>query len=1258
MEVIPALGRTAKLGQLYDANRGIFNSQKIFKVADIAQSCPTAVNTTASGAFSTKSNIIRNTMDKLAFLNVEAALKLTVLNVVDVEGSGKYLKDTKSSSRSSMITLSAEVTTTEESFDISDTLLKEYFSPNCDETTPDATHYVSKIVWGGRAFLSVTDPNSENDDKSEIEDHLKATIKQISLQIDGGGKEADRITTATSTATRPSMYEYSIHSDSIEDIAPLTGEDAITLWRSIPAKLREQNGGKGVPLSFHLSPISEFYKAKLSFKMEKKIEISTLTFVEEFISSLEFYEQRITDVKTDSVKLHKHVTKKMRAGLRNLERYFSQHFHTFRSEIYETLQDVRLEKEEIGDLVERIGDFIAQLCDSLNKLQMLEEEFSEKLVLIKYLKSKGYIIFGEGDRLLLNDAKSTSTDSHLVFLTFQFCANDSFRYSLEENIALTDSARTDPDIFKSPILYAVDLDVLDFGYPPSLPPPPVLVHVIYDSVYTTHDMLADWKKESAVSMVRMMVKTSSSCDAPSWVGIETDFGALTQILKDNKFARYSGTYPGKKYKFLVSCPNERCQKLGCQSWCCQECKKAVDLAVRSDPYPDTLICSQCKIIALPEKVDFRCSSVATHGLKFLEYGDRNSLTQQIEFVKENCLNIVILGETGVGKSTFINAFANYLQSHSLQDMLNNPNKVIALMATEFQITDPSTRQLKSCKFGKKSVEEDRAVQKVGASFTQTCKTYSFSVGSITIRIVDTPGLADGRGVEQDEMNINSIMSYLQHFDKVHAFLFLFRADTTRIQTSFVYCFKAFLNKLHKDAVQNIIFVNSYAKPCFYNPAGTASILDQILEDIRREGRIELYRRHDDTTESNDFYIDSEAFRLLVAHLNGIQFSAQVVQEFSASWDHSSLTCKKLFAYARTLQPHNVSSTSSIHVVQIMYQALVEPMAEIQKTISSNMERVKSENEKLKNTKLSIEQLEKDVYMKWRFWETIQLPHPRTVCTHKNCTTVQATEAGESFNVYTVCHEECNLEPNYQSRGHPALMECVVFNPNHVASSRCNNCSHTYDHHMYINVKYKQVEGTRVNPKIKRLIEEHQGAESIQNNWVLENNKTIEMLQQSKTKIEETSVQTVCYLAQNSIVPVNDSLIKYLDAEIQLHENDPNSAPLLKTLRDWKFSHQERFANFVNQQRKHGVATEQITTEEIHQHLKELFDLPEYGEKLRDLYKKITEKDSRSYQEVCCSVPPAATTVPPSQGITSLFPRRVVAGVQSAISYVTSYVNGP
>lgn len=57
---------------------------------------------------------------------------------------------------------------------------------------------------------------------------------------------------------------------------------------------------------------------------------------------------------------------------------------------------------------------------------------------------------------------------------------------------------------------------------------------------------------------------------------------------------------------------------------------------------------------------------------------------------KNVFNILLLGETGVGKTTFINSFANYLEYSTIDEALAKTPRI--LMDTSFTYTDNAVSQ--------------------------------------------------------------------------------------------------------------------------------------------------------------------------------------------------------------------------------------------------------------------------------------------------------------------------------------------------------------------------------------------------------------------------------------------------------------------------------------------------------------------------------------------------------------------------------------
>jgi predicted GTPase len=166
-----------------------------------------------------------------------------------------------------------------------------------------------------------------------------------------------------------------------------------------------------------------------------------------------------------------------------------------------------------------------------------------------------------------------------------------------------------------------------------------------------------------------------------------------------------------------------------------------------------------------------------------------------------------LGETGVGKSTFINAFVNYLTFETLEESMK-AEKLNWVIPCSFstQIMDRSNPdsaiQQIEVKVGSRDDERDGSK---GASATQQTTVYPVTIGSSTIRLIDTPGIGDTRGIDFDRKNMADILSTLSSYDELHGVLILLKSNNARLTVTFSFCVKELLKHLHRSAAKNMVF---------------------------------------------------------------------------------------------------------------------------------------------------------------------------------------------------------------------------------------------------------------------------------------------------------------------------------------------------------------------------------------------------------------------------------------------------------------------
>lgn len=161
-----------------------------------------------------------------------------------------------------------------------------------------------------------------------------------------------------------------------------------------------------------------------------------------------------------------------------------------------------------------------------------------------------------------------------------------------------------------------------------------------------------------------------------------------------------------------------------------------------------------------------------------------------------------------------------------------------------------------------------------------------------MKIIDTPGIADSRGVERDILNFKHLLNFLSNYKELNAICILLKPNNAKVGVVFKYCVLELLTHLNKSACQNILFLFSNSRGTFYKPGDTAKPLRKVLEDIRsKPPNVEIKFDQD-----NYFCFDNESFRYLVAvsEPNNVVFDEEAESDFAKSWQRSVIECQRLF----------------------------------------------------------------------------------------------------------------------------------------------------------------------------------------------------------------------------------------------------------------------------------------------------------------------------------------------------------------------------
>ncbi|CAG8672274.1 1645_t:CDS:2, partial [Cetraspora pellucida] len=638
---------------------------------------------------------------------------------------------------------------------------------------------------------------------------------------------------------------------------------------------------------------------------------------------------------------------------------------------------------------------------------------------------------------------------------------------------------------------------------------------------------------------------------------------------------------------------------------CRRCQKPFNTFFRRRHHCrrcGQVVCYECsseRIVMSPDQVVTPSGNGKTnrssHRVCTLCYDIINAERAENEHVVTQ-LNILLLGETGVGKSTFINAFANYMKFKNLDEAMHG--KMDTLIPSMFSITDEYC-DLRNITVGQE--DENEFITNRGMSSTQGCKSYKFRVDNNTeVRFIDTPGIGDTRGLHTDEKNFEKILKYISQFDQLNGICILLKPNNARLTIMFRFCIQELLSHLHKDARDNIVFCFTNCRGTFYRPGDTLPALKKQLLNLKSKTDVEL------KTDQNTLYcFDNESFRFLAAFKQSILFEEADKEIYSGSWKRSVDESNRLIRFFKSCKPHDIKDTISLNNARQIVMDLSKPLAEICQNIQVNIALAEEKKDEIKKSDLTIADLKGKLHLPQIDLKPVQLNYPRTVCTSSSCVktlTVGKTKM-KKVDYITHCHKRCYLQG----------VECNIINNSDLlgcsamgGKNICQICGCLWNKHMHITYENEQISVDKVDENIKILIDQKQSDQTIKAAYIKDLEKRINQLKEEKKTINKIIVKFALFLRQNAIAAFNDAYVDYLDHYINEEKIKKGANPMtynnkvLKELETSRREYVEKMETIKDAIEADKVSSVPISPEDINKLEKQLYHLTISGQTLQKM----------------------------------------------------------
>ncbi|XP_048472422.1 neoverrucotoxin subunit alpha-like [Rhincodon typus] len=288
---IPTLGRPFQLGMLYDCRSDILiPAVTLWDLETLQQN----VRVWSKHETQFKIYTLDSIQEKTSALSVDGSLKASIFTEsITLDGSAKYLTDTKRLRQQARVTLQYRTTTRFEQLTMSHLGRQNITHPTVfDEGT--ATHVVTAVLYGAQAFFVFDQEVSSGENLQDIQGHLEGMIKVIP-RIASKGEISLKMT--EEQQSKAQKFQCTFYGDFLLENNPTTFQDAFRIYTTL-RKLLGVDGDHAVPMIVWLYPL---YKLESkAAQLVRDISIGLVSHCQSVLEQLNETVMRCNDMMRDS----------------------------------------------------------------------------------------------------------------------------------------------------------------------------------------------------------------------------------------------------------------------------------------------------------------------------------------------------------------------------------------------------------------------------------------------------------------------------------------------------------------------------------------------------------------------------------------------------------------------------------------------------------------------------------------------------------------------------------------------------------------------------------------------------------------------------------------------------------------------------------------------------------------------------------------------------------------------------------------------